>query len=71
MFIHRLQTALHSILSTRIVLHTATVLRQDIVDSRATFGQNRQPGSIRFAEDTMELVPEDVELQETQTNNYS
>ena len=57
---------LHSILSTRVVLHTATVLRQDIVDSRATFVWNRWPSSIRFAEATMELVPEDVELQETQ-----
>jgi len=32
----QLQTVLHSVLSTRVVLHTATVLRQDIIDSRAT-----------------------------------
>jgi len=61
-----LQTVLHSILSTRVVLHTATVLRQDIVDSRATFVRNWWSSSIRFAEATMEVVPEDVELQETQ-----
>ena len=58
---------LHSILSTRVVLHTATVLRQDIVDSRAISAPNRWSNSMRFAEVTMELVPQDVELQVTQT----
>jgi hypothetical protein len=61
---HRLQTVLQSVLSTRIVLHTASVLRQEIVDSRATFGQNRRSTSMRFAEATIELVPEDAEIQE-------
>lgn len=56
---------LHSILSTRIVLHTATVLRQDIVDSRATVAQHQRLTRIGFAENIVELVPEDVELQET------
>ena len=55
---------LHSILSTRVVLHTATVLRQDIVDSRATVARNRRLSEMRFAEITIELVPEDVGDQE-------
>jgi len=64
--IHRFQTALHSVLSTRVMLHTATVLRQDLIDSQATVTQNQCSNSIRFAEVTMELVSEDVELEETQ-----
>ncbi len=64
--IHRLQTALHSVLSTRVMLHTATVLRQDLIDSQATVTQNQCSNGIRFAEVTMELVSEDVELEETQ-----
>ena len=62
---------LHSILSTRVVLHTATVLKQEIVDSRATVARNRRRSSMRFAEVTIELVPEDVGPHETrrqQTN---
>jgi len=59
------QMVLHSILSTRVVLHTATVLRQEIVDSRATVARNRRLSGIRFAEITIELVPEDVGDQET------
>jgi len=54
------QMVLHSILSTRVVLHTATVLRQEIVDSR-----NQRLSGMRFAEITTELVPEDVGDQET------
>jgi len=61
----QLQTVFHSILSTRVVLHTATVLRKDIVDSRATVPQNRGTNSMRLAEVTIELVPEYVEDQET------
>jgi hypothetical protein len=58
--IHRLQTVLHSILSTRVVLHTATVLKQEIVDSRATgiLAQNQRSTGMRFAEVTIERVPE-------------
>jgi len=56
---------LHSILSTRVVLHTATVLRQEIVDSRATVARNRRLSGIRFAVITTEPVPEDVGDQET------
>jgi hypothetical protein len=56
---------LHSILSTRVVLHTATVLRQEIIDSRATVAQNRRLSVVRFAEVTTELGPEDIEDQET------
>jgi len=62
---------LHSILSTRVVLHTATVLKQEIVDSRATVARNRRSSSMRFAEVTIELVSEDVGPYETrrqQTN---
>lgn len=61
----RLQTVLHSVLSTRIVLHTAKVLRQDVVGSHATVTQNRWLNSIRFAEVTADPAPEEVELQET------
>jgi len=64
-YVHRLQTVLHSMLSTRVVLHTATVLRKDIVESEATVAQNRGSNSMRFAEGTIEHVPEDVEDQET------
>jgi len=55
----QLQIVLHSILSTRVVLHTAVVLRRDIVDSQTTGVQNRWSGSMRFAEvpHTVELVP--------------
>jgi len=53
----QLQIVLHSILSTRVVLHTAVVLRRDIVDSQTTGVQNRWSGSMRFAE-----VPSTVEL---------
>jgi len=53
-------------LSTRVVLHTATVLRKDIVELEATVAQNRGSNSMRFAEVTIiERVPEDVEDQET------
>jgi len=62
----QLQTVLHSVLSTRVTLHTATVLRQDLIDSRATVAQNQCSNSIRFAEVTTELVPEDVEVEEAQ-----
>ncbi|KAH9964884.1 hypothetical protein BC827DRAFT_1265578 [Russula dissimulans] len=34
--ISQLQTVFHSVLSTRIALHTASVLKQDIVDERST-----------------------------------
>jgi hypothetical protein len=61
----RLQTVLHSVLSTRIVLHTAKVLRQDVVGSHATVTQNRWLNSMRFAEVTVDPAPEEVELQET------
>jgi len=56
------------VLSTRVTLHTATVLRQDLIDSRATVpvAQNQCSNSIRFAEVTTELVPEDVEVEEAQ-----
>jgi len=54
--IPQLQTALHSILSTRIVLHTTTVLKQDISDSRATVAQDRSSNRMEFARDTIELV---------------
>lgn len=63
--VHRLQTVLQSVLSTRVVLHTASVLRQEIVDSRATFGQNRCSTRMRFAEATIELVAGDAEIEET------
>jgi hypothetical protein len=59
---HRLQTVLHSVLSTRILLHTAMVLRQDVVGSHATVAQNRRPHRMRFAEVTIDTVPEEVEL---------
>ena len=62
---HRFQTVLHSVLSTRIVLHTAKVLRQDVVGSHATVAQNRWSQSMRFAEVTIDIVPEGVELLET------
>lgn len=61
----RLQMVLHSILSTRIVIHTATVLRQDIVDSRATVAQHQRSTRMMFAENIIELVPEGEEFQET------
>jgi len=67
----QLGTALQSILSTRVVLHTATVLRQEIVDSRATLAPNRASSTLRFAEvaslatGSSGTVPGDVELQET------
>jgi len=63
----QLQTVLQSVLSTRIVLHTAAVLRQEIFDSQPTFGQNRRTttSGMRFAEVTSELLPEDAELEET------
>ena len=64
--LYRFQTALHGILSTRIVLHTARVFRQEVVDSRAPVAPNRQPSSMRFAAVTIGLVPEDVEVYETQ-----
>jgi len=35
-FLLRIQTVFHSILSTRIVLHITTVLKQDPIDSRST-----------------------------------
>ena len=63
--VHRLQTVLHSVLSTRVVLQTASVLRQEIVDSRATVGRSRWSTRMRFAEATIDLVPEDAEIQET------
>ena len=53
-------------LSTRVTLHTAMVLRQDLIDSRATVAQNQCSNSIRFAEVTTELVPEDVEVEKGQ-----
>jgi hypothetical protein len=56
---------LHSILSTRVVLHTATVLRQEIIDSRGTVARNRQLSVMRFAEIATEPVPEDVGDEET------
>jgi len=59
------QMVLHSILSTRVVLHTATVLRQEIIDSRATVARNRRLSGIRFAKTTTEIVTEDVGDQET------
>ena len=55
---------MHSIISTRVVLHTARVLRQDIADSRATVAQNQWPSSMRFAEVVLDAISEDVELQE-------
>ena len=61
----RLQTVLHSVLSTRIVLHTAKVLRQDVVGSHTTVTQDRWFNSMRFAEVTVDPAPEEVELQET------
>jgi len=51
-----LQTVFHSILSTRIVLHTAKVLRQDIVDSRAAVAQDQLSTRVEFARDTIEIV---------------
>jgi len=52
-----LQTVFHSILSTRIVLHTTTVLRQDIADSRAAVAQDRLSTRMEFARDTtIEIV---------------
>ena len=55
----RLQTALHSILSTRIVLHTTTVLRQDITESRAAVAQDRSSDRMEVARDTtIEIVAE-------------
>ncbi|KAH9986201.1 hypothetical protein BJV74DRAFT_542418 [Russula compacta] len=60
----QLQMAFHSILSTRVVIHTATVLRQDIVDSRATVARHQRSTRIRFAENIIELEPEGEEFQE-------
>jgi hypothetical protein len=40
---------LQSVLSTRIVFHTAKVARQDIVDSRGTSARNQPPSSLKFA----------------------
>ncbi|KAI0297956.1 hypothetical protein BC826DRAFT_137394 [Russula brevipes] len=51
-----LQAVFHSILSTRIVLHTAEVLRQDIVDSRAAVAQDRLSTRVEFARATIEIV---------------
>ncbi|KAI0297960.1 hypothetical protein BC826DRAFT_999814, partial [Russula brevipes] len=52
-----LQTTFHSILSTRIVLHTTKVLRQDIGDSRAAVPQDRLSTRMEFARDTtIEIV---------------
>jgi len=61
----QLQTVLHSVLSTRILLHTAKVLRQDVIGSHATVAQNRWSKSMRFAEVTVDPAPEEVELQGT------
>jgi len=60
------QTNIHSILSTRVVLHTTSVLRQDVVDSEATLSQDQRSNTMRFAEVTIDIgaVPGDVELEE-------
>ncbi|KAI0297958.1 hypothetical protein BC826DRAFT_967534 [Russula brevipes] len=51
------RTVFHSILSTRIVLHTTTVLRQGIADSRAAVAQDRLSTRMEFARDTtIEIV---------------
>ncbi|KAH9027862.1 hypothetical protein EDB84DRAFT_1439762 [Lactarius hengduanensis] len=39
----QLQTVLHSVLSTRIVLHLVAVSKQDLVDSRSTLARYRVP----------------------------
>ena len=64
--VHRLQTVLHSVLSTQVMLHTATMLRQDLIDSWATVAQTQYSNNIWFAEVMTELVPEGVEVEEAQ-----
>ncbi|KAI9509891.1 hypothetical protein F5148DRAFT_1183655 [Russula earlei] len=46
----QLQTVFHSILSTRITLHTAKVLKQDIIDSRSNVVHYRVSTRIEFAD---------------------
>jgi len=45
----QLQTVFHSVLSTRIAMHTAEVLRQDVVGSRPTLSNYQPPTRIEFA----------------------
>ncbi|KAH9001908.1 hypothetical protein EDB86DRAFT_3130148, partial [Lactarius hatsudake] len=44
----QLQTVLHSVLSTRIVLHLVAVSKQDLVDSRSTLARYRVPTRMQF-----------------------
>jgi hypothetical protein len=56
---------LQSVLSTRIVFHTAKVAKQGIVDSRGTLAPNRPSSSLRFAGGTsvgLEMGAGDSEL---------
>jgi len=49
----QLQTVLHSILSTRVVLHLVTVSKQDLVNSRSTLARYRVSTRMQFvAENT-------------------
>ncbi|KAI0298981.1 hypothetical protein B0F90DRAFT_1631877, partial [Multifurca ochricompacta] len=64
----QLQTVLHSVLSTRIVLHIAATSKQDLVDSRSTLAQHRFSTRMEFA-DVSEVTAEGeanvhVELEE-------
>jgi len=45
----QLQTVFHSVLSTRIAMHTAEVFRQDVVGSRPTLSGYQPPTRIEFA----------------------
>ncbi|KAH8986601.1 hypothetical protein EDB92DRAFT_2091111 [Lactarius akahatsu] len=46
----QLQTVLHSVLSTRIVLHLVAVSKQDLVDSRSTLARYRVPTRMQFVD---------------------
>ena len=62
----RLHTVFHSILSTRIAIHTAEMLKQDIVGSQPTLARHEAWTGIEFAnvsETSTEVVAEgDVDI---------
>ncbi|KAI0270704.1 hypothetical protein BC834DRAFT_967434 [Gloeopeniophorella convolvens] len=59
----QLQMVLHSILSTRIVLHIAHTTQQDLVDSRCTLAQYRISTAMEFA-NVSEVTAEAVVLDD-------
>lgn len=54
----QLQTILHSVISTRIVIHLVTVSKQDLVDSRSTLAQYEVSTRMEFQRVSV------IELQE-------